>query len=280
MAIDRSLAASRRTSCSRCPEASLGRVDTVMRYRPPARGRAGGGQLGLPAVVRVDVPPEDGRRPARAAARRRRRAARRARRGQRSRRTVGSYAGRLVALPASPPASARRRGPYLRAESASGRAAGRRFAPDEDRGSSGGTVRAIRARGRTGEEIRCPSCARLLVLRGGPGDHGPLRPPTPPVVPEPPRPPRPNAAPPRTAHPVRPGGPGARNRLGGPRLRPRRSTRSTPRRSARRLTANPARPAARRRRRRRAWLPRLIRWIKARTPAEVSRGPAFLGLHP
>ena len=35
MAIERSLAASRRTSCSRCPEASLGRVDTVMRYRPP-----------------------------------------------------------------------------------------------------------------------------------------------------------------------------------------------------------------------------------------------------
>ncbi len=33
--IDRSWAASRRTSCSRCPEASLGRVETVMRYRPP-----------------------------------------------------------------------------------------------------------------------------------------------------------------------------------------------------------------------------------------------------
>src|SRR5438132_11994080 len=34
-AIERSLAASRRTSCSRCPDASLGSVDTVIRYRPP-----------------------------------------------------------------------------------------------------------------------------------------------------------------------------------------------------------------------------------------------------
>src|SRR5687768_14374227 len=34
-AIDRSSAANRRTSCSRWPEASLGRVDTLMRYRPP-----------------------------------------------------------------------------------------------------------------------------------------------------------------------------------------------------------------------------------------------------
>src|SRR5438270_163578 len=34
-AIERSLAARRRTSCSRCPEALLGSVETVIRYRPP-----------------------------------------------------------------------------------------------------------------------------------------------------------------------------------------------------------------------------------------------------
>jgi hypothetical protein len=95
-------------------------------------------------------------------------------------------------------------------------------------------------------EIRCPSCARLLVLRSGP------------------------AITPHYAH------------------RPRQSCRQRPGRAVRPLhlkqltlfeveavpvaddivepepTVAPVTPRPARRRRRRAWLPRLIRWLKAR----------------
>jgi competence protein CoiA-like protein len=121
-------------------------------------------------------------------------------------------------------------------------------------GAADGVIRATRSTG--SEEIRCPSCSRLLVLRSGPAitahfahrprqscrkgpgrgpvtslrmeqltlfELEPLPPETVPVFFWAPRP----------AEPPRP----------------------------------PVRPPVQRRRRRRAWLPRLVRWIKARAAA-------------
>lgn len=102
------------------------------------------------------------------------------------------------------------------------------------------------------EDIRCPSCSRLLVLRSGP------------------------AITPHFAHRPRQS---CRNRPGRPPITPLRLEQLTlfdleplpaetipvffwaPRPAA--PPPPPMRPVQRRRRRRRAWLPRLIRWIKA-----------------
>lgn len=125
---------------------------------------------------------------------------------------------------------------------------------------SGGLVRP-----RGGDEIRCPSCARLLVLRSGPAI---------------------------TAHYAHRPRQSCRNGPGRPRSSPLRLEQLTlfdlePLAAGTAVgaatspeavdpldlealwldapTASPARPAVRRRprRRRRAWLPRLIRWVKA-----------------
>ena len=105
------------------------------------------------------------------------------------------------------------------------------------------------------EEIRCPSCSRLLVLRSGP------------------------AITPHFAHRPRQS---CRKRPGRPPLSPLRLEQLTlfeleplppPRETIpvffwaprpAEPPPPPRRPVQRRRRRRRAWLPRLIRWIKAR----------------
>jgi hypothetical protein len=131
-------------------------------------------------------------------------------------------------------------------------------------GAPEGAVRAIRARAGSGEEIRCPSCARLLVLRSGP------------------------AITPHFAHRPRQS---CRNRSDRPVVSPLRLEQltlfdlgapappdaptwpePTPRPSqavaeAERITYRSGGRTAqvhRHRRRRRAWLPRLIRWIKGR----------------
>jgi hypothetical protein len=110
---------------------------------------------------------------------------------------------------------------------------------------------------RMGEEIRCPSCARLLVLRSGP------------------------AITPHYAHRPRQS---CRNRPGRPRSSPLRLEQLTlfdleppplphpPDELAppapdppgvEPAGSPPVHPDRPRRRRRRAWLPRLIRWVKA-----------------
>ena len=106
-------------------------------------------------------------------------------------------------------------------------------------------MRAIRARAGSGEEIRCPSCARLLVLRSGP------------------------AITPHFAHRPRQS---CRKRSDRPVVSPLRLEQLTlfdleapaPPDPPTWLEQAPASQvvAPRRRRRRRAWLPRLIRWIK------------------
>jgi hypothetical protein len=117
-------------------------------------------------------------------------------------------------------------------------------------GAADGVIRATRSTG--SEEIRCPSCSRLLVLRSGP------------------------AITPHFAHRPRQS---CRKRPGRPPLTPLRIEQLTL--FEMELDAPPkpvpvffweTRPAAvprpvqpRRRRRRRAWLPRLIRWLKARS---------------
>jgi len=117
-----------------------------------------------------------------------------------------------------------------------------------------------RAPGR--EEVRCPSCSRLLVLRTGP------------------------AITPHFAHRPRQS---CRRRPGPAGISPLRLEQLTlfdsaefnppEPRPAPRVAGPQAGPACSversrpRRRRRRAWLPRLVRWMK-------SHGPAFLGLHP
>ena len=60
MSIDESLAASRRASCSRWALASRGRTDVSIAYSPFAASVHCLAMLGLAAVVRVDVPGEDG----------------------------------------------------------------------------------------------------------------------------------------------------------------------------------------------------------------------------
>ena len=116
----------------------------------------------------------------------------------------------------------------------------------------------VRSGATVGEEIRCPSCSRLLVLRSGP------------------------AITPHFAHRPRQS---CRNRPGRaavPRLRleqltlfelePAAPTEPIPVYYFRPRPApveDPAagagpRPAVRRRRRRKAWFPRLIRWLKGR----------------
>jgi Competence protein CoiA-like family len=119
-------------------------------------------------------------------------------------------------------------------------------------GAADGVVRASRA-GAFGptQEIRCPSCSRLLVLRCGP------------------------AVAPHFAHRPRQS---CRNRPGATAVAPHRFVQLT----LFELDPGPppapipaGRPVRRRgRRRRKAWLPRLIRWLKG------VRGPASLGLHP
>ncbi|MDQ1518634.1 MAG: Competence protein CoiA-like family [Actinomycetota bacterium] len=111
---------------------------------------------------------------------------------------------------------------------------------------------------RSGEEMRCPSCARLLVLRSGPAI---------------------------TAHFAHRPRQSCRNRPGRPRSSPIRLEQLTlfeleplvaaPSADPHAPSAEPgfgepaggrtAPPVSRRRRRRRAWLPRLIRWIKAKS---------------
>jgi hypothetical protein len=112
-------------------------------------------------------------------------------------------------------------------------------------GAPEGAVRAIRGRAGSGEEIRCPSCARLLVLRSGPAI---------------------------TAHYAHRPRQSCRNRPGRPVVSPLRLEQLTlfdleaPALPEPPTWLEQARPsqavAPRRRRRRRAWLPRLIRWIK------------------
>ena len=125
-------------------------------------------------------------------------------------------------------------------------------------GAPQGSVRAIPARSGSGEEIRCPSCARLLVLRSGPAI---------------------------TTHFAHRPRQSCRNRPGRPAVSPLRleqltlfdlETVATPAPVTRpvRVATQPERithrygrqtapvPRPRRRRRRRAWLTRLIRWIK------------------
>jgi hypothetical protein len=103
-------------------------------------------------------------------------------------------------------------------------------------GAAGGVVRATGLRaGSVSEEIRCPACSRLLVLRCGP------------------------AVAPHFAHRPRQS---CRNRASRPAVAPLRLEQLT-------LfdvdALRPAPPVRRpRRRRRRAWLPRLVRWVKAR----------------
>src|SRR5439155_22807056 len=61
--IDRSLAARRRTSCSRCPEASLGSVDTRMRYRPPDAALQAAANSACPPLSGLTDPPSGGAAP-------------------------------------------------------------------------------------------------------------------------------------------------------------------------------------------------------------------------
>ena len=129
-------------------------------------------------------------------------------------------------------------------------------------GAPEGTVRAIRARAGTGEEIRCPSCARLLVLRSGPAvaPHFAHRPRQSCRN----RPDRPVVAPLRLeqltlfdleapAPPATPTWLEQSARLSQAVPEPERITH---RYGGQTAQAHP------RGRRRRAWLPRLIRWIK------------------
>jgi competence protein CoiA-like protein len=122
-------------------------------------------------------------------------------------------------------------------------------------GAPDGVIRATRARAGATEEIRCPSCARLLVLRSGP------------------------AITPHFAHRPRQS---CRQRPGRAPVTPLRLEQLTlfeleplpppqtipvffwaPRPAE--PPPAPVRPVQRRRRRRRrAWLPRLIRWVKTR----------------
>ena len=110
-------------------------------------------------------------------------------------------------------------------------------------GTPDGIIRATGARAAGREEIRCPVCSRLLVLRSGP------------------------EVTPYFAHRPRQS---CRNRPGRARAAPLRLEQLTlfeleplmpPRPAA---APAPAPPVGRRRRRRRAWLPRLIRWLRAR----------------
>src|SRR5438105_7543895 len=132
-------------------------------------------------------------------------------------------------------------------------------------GSFAGVIRAAGARAAGGEEIRCPACSRLLVLRSGPQ-----------VTPH-------FAHRPRQSCRNRPGGtavapvrleqltlfdlepleavPAPAGRPAAPRFEPPAPM------SPGRPTPPSTRRARRRRRRRRAWLPRLIRWLKARSEA-------------
>jgi hypothetical protein len=109
----------------------------------------------------------------------------------------------------------------------------------------------------TSQEIRCPSCSRLLVLRAGPAI---------------------------TTHFAHRPRQSCRNRPGGSGVAPLRVEQLTlfeleplaPRASAdlppAEVTMAPVPRPARRRRRRRAWLPRLIRRLKGRPRATVVPG--------
>jgi hypothetical protein len=109
-------------------------------------------------------------------------------------------------------------------------------------GAPEGIVRATGARASASQEIRCPSCARLLVFRAGPAIR------------------------PHFAHRPRQS---CRNRPGRPIGTPLRLEQLTlfeleiPPPPEPPVSLDPFEPALRRRRRRRAWLPRLIRWLKA-----------------
>jgi hypothetical protein len=149
-------------------------------------------------------------------------------------------------------------------------------------GAPEGLGRALPARAVFGEEIRCPSCARLLVLRSGPAitphfAHRPRqscrnRPGRSPIsllrleqltlfdleAPSAPAPiTRPLAAPAPITRPL-PAAPEPSTRPGRAGMEPERITHRYGGQTA---------PAPRRRRRR-AWLPRLIRWIKAQARSD------------
>ena len=131
-------------------------------------------------------------------------------------------------------------------------------------GAPEGPVRAIRARAGSGEEIRCPSCARLLVLRSGPAvtAHFAHRPRQSCRN----RSDRPVVAPLRLEQLTlfdleAPAAPATPTWLEQPERLSQAAT--DPERITYRDGGQTAQARRRRRRRRRAWLPRLIRWMKS-----------------
>jgi hypothetical protein len=117
-------------------------------------------------------------------------------------------------------------------------------------GAADGVIRATRSTGR--EEIRCPSCSRLLVLRSGPA-----------ITPHFAHRPRQSC---RKRHGRAPLTPLRIEQLTLFEMEPAAPPKPVPAFFWETRPAGVPRPVQpRRRRRRRAWLPRLIRWLKARS---------------